>query len=239
MANEQILVVDDSKETIILVKEILSPLGYRIVTALDGVSGLELAIQLNPDLILLDMNMPRMTGLEMLAALRQTACTSPVIFMTVYGSEHIVVEAFRLGVRDYLNKSLLFEEIEQTINRALRETRLERERMELSHNLLTAEAVRMTVITLSHYLNNTLMSLKGNLALLDEALRLALPDPEMLKLVQESQQGAVSIQTVMKILQRATNVRLTSYTDTTSILDIETAVRKELSQMPEFSRSKT
>ena len=238
MPNELILIVDDNAEMLeLLKKHILAPLGYRVASAGDGKQGLEMAVQLNPDLIMLDMNMPRMTGLEMLAALRQTDCASPVIFMTVEGSEQIAVEAFRLGVRDYLSKPFTHQDAQQAIDRALREMRLERERSHLNQNLLTAEAVRVTVVTLSHYLNNALTPLKGSLVLLDEALQQDLPDPELLKLVQESRRSAASIQAVMRVLLTATDIELVPYTPTTPILDIEAAVRQELRKMPEFSKN--
>ena len=93
MAQETVLVVDDSTEMHRILKTyILEPLGYRVLTAVDGEVGLRLAVAQNPDLILLDMNMPRVSGLEMLAALRNTTCKSPVIFMTVEGSEQIDLE---------------------------------------------------------------------------------------------------------------------------------------------------
>jgi CheY-like chemotaxis protein len=237
MRCETILIIDDSLPMLEIVKQILVPLGYTILEAVDGMTGLELAVQHSPDLILLDMNMPRMTGLEMLAELRQTPCHSPVIFMTVFGSEHIAVEAFRLGVRDYLNKPFTTEEVKQAVDRALRETRLAREHEELNRNLLTAEAVRVTVITLSHYLNNYLTTLKGGLTLLEEHIQQELPDPDLLNLLKDSRRSAASIQAVMRVLLCATNVQLTSYTHTTPILDIEAALRQELSQLPEFKKA--
>src|SRR5574341_1132989 len=117
------------------------------------------------------MNMPGLNGFEVLTALRQANCVSPVIFMTVAGSERIAVEAFRLGVRDYLSKPFTEAELRQSIDRALSETRLVCERDRLTRNLVMAEAVRSTIVTLSHYLNNYLTSLNGGLQLLEENLR--------------------------------------------------------------------
>src|SRR5574341_644203 len=182
MTHETLLVIDDSCDMQdILANDILGSMGYKVITASDGRTGLQMAIEHNPDLILLDMNMPRMNGLQMLTALRQTACSSPVIFMTVYVSEGLAVEAFRLGVRDYLTKPFTADEVTQAVNQALRETRLAREREALNRSLVTAEAVRVTVVTLSHYLNNYQMALFGGLRLLEEKLQQELPDPELLQ----------------------------------------------------------
>jgi len=86
MPHETILVVDDSAEMVQFLKEyVLVPRGYRVVHASNGTSGLEAAVRHKPDLIMLDLSMPRMTGMEMLKALRQTDCLAPVIFMTMHG----------------------------------------------------------------------------------------------------------------------------------------------------------
>ncbi len=167
----------------------------------------------------------------MLAELRQTTCVSPVIFMTVFGSERIAVEAFRLGVRDYLNKPFTVDEVRLSVDRALSEKRLMREREELNKNLLTAEAVRVTVITLSHYLNNSTMVLNNVLTLLEEKLDDKYPDPNFLKLVQDGQDSVKYIQAVMQVLQQATSVKLTPYTRTTPMIDIEAALKENLSQL--------
>jgi DNA-binding response OmpR family regulator len=238
MAHETILVIDDSGDMLnILDKYFLAPSGFYVITAMDGPTGLEMALLQHPDLILLDMNLPRMSGLEILSALRQADCLTPVIFMTVYGSEQVAVEAFRLGVRDYLSKPFTREDVKQVIDRALHEVRLERERETLNRSLVTAEAVRVTTITLSHYLNNYLTTLKGGLTLLEEALEQKLPDPELFEIVGTSQRSAMSIQAVMKVLLGITNVKLSNYSLTTPMINIEAALRKELSQIQENTKS--
>ncbi|MBN2083719.1 MAG: response regulator [Anaerolineales bacterium] len=239
MAGETILIVDDSNEIRILLDEdILSPMGFRIHSAADGRAGLEAAARCRPDLILLDMNMPRMSGLEMLAALRRERFLAPAILMTAYGSENVAIEAFRLGVRDYIVKPFTPDEILQSIDRALNESRLARAQEELNRNLITAEIVRVTVVTLSHYLNNHLTTLKGGLTLLGEALIEKAPDPYLLEILHSSRKSALSIQAVMKVLLSATGVRLCSYTDsTTMMMDIESALREELGRQPEFAET--
>ncbi len=232
MANETILVVDDSYEMRnLLDKYILSSLGYKVITASNGKSGLELVANRKPDLILLDMSMPQMTGMEMLAALRQTNCDCPVIFMTSYGSENIAVEAFRLGVRDYLNKPFTSDEVKLVVEQALRESRLAREREVLNRNLLTAETVRSTVITLSHYLNNNIMAISGVLTLLSEALEQKEPDEGIAEIVQKGKESLRSMQAVMNVLTKATDVKLMPYSPTTPMIDINQALKNELENM--------
>jgi DNA-binding response OmpR family regulator len=238
MAGETILIVDDSREIRILLQEdVLPAMGFKTFAAADGREGLDAAARCRPDLILLDMNMPRLSGLEMLAALRKERFAAPAILMTAYGSEHVAIEAFRLGVRDYVVKPFTNQEILAAIDRALNESRLARAQEELNRNLMTAEAVRVTVVTLSHYLNNHLTTLKGGLTLLGESLTEKAPDPYLLDILQASHRSALSIQAVMKVLLGATGMRLCTYTDSTMMMDIESALREELRRQPEFTES--
>ncbi|MCL4297526.1 MAG: response regulator [Anaerolineae bacterium] len=233
MSNETILVVDDSAEIVRVLKEyMLTPLGYQVISAADGRSGLKLAVSRQPDLILLDMQLPFMDGLEVLKSLRQAGCQAPVIFMTMHGSESTVVEVFRLGVRDYLAKPFTVEDVQQAVDRALQESRLVREREELTRNLIASETVRQTAVTLSHYINNHLMVLSGNLALLQEALRKELPQQAALaKMVRDSQDSADLIAAVMRVLQQTTDAQPTTYLGQTRMIDIETALRKEVARI--------
>jgi len=138
-------------------------------------------------------------------------------------------------VRDYVVKPSTNDEILAAIDRALNESRLARAKEELNRNLITAEIVRVTVVTLSHYLNNHLTTLKGGLTLLGEALTDKAPDPYLLDILQASRKSALSIQAVMKVLLGATGVSLCNYTDSTMMMDIEAALREELGRQPEFS----
>jgi DNA-binding NtrC family response regulator len=137
MANEFVLVVDDSVQNVeFLTDYVLKPNGYRVLTACNGEEGFKLALNKRPDLILLDNNMPKMSGMEVLEALNEHQINIPVIMMTFHGSETLAVQSFRLGVRDYVLKPFQISEMLQSIERALTEARLRRERDELTDRLL-------------------------------------------------------------------------------------------------------
>ena len=139
MAGERVLVVDDSPENIeFIVDYVLKPNGYIPSTAHDGVEGLRKAHREHPDLILLDLNMPRLTGIEVLETLQNEGLQIPVILMTFHGSETLVVTGFRLGIKDYLLKPFQVEEMLDAIERALTEGRLRRERDVLMARLVNA-----------------------------------------------------------------------------------------------------
>jgi two-component system NtrC family sensor kinase len=139
VAGERILVIDDSQRIrAVLRQAILEPEGYTVLTAHDGQDGLERALEEHPDLILLDVYMPRMTGLEVLQRLHEAQYEWPVILMTSHGSEETAVQAFRLGVRDYLRKPFKIGEVLACVQRTLVESQLRRDRDALLKRLEAA-----------------------------------------------------------------------------------------------------
>lgn len=234
MASETILIVDDNQQFArTLIDYMLKPAGYRVIHADNGQAGIRLATDHEPDLILLDMHMPHMTGLQVLEALRQTDCRAPVLFMTGEGTEAIAVKAFRLGVRDYLVKPFDSEILQEAVDRALAEIRLVREKEKLTKDVIVSETVRQTVVTLSHYLNNYLMVLNGNLFLLSEGMPAQAKNnraAELKKIITDCQRSAEKIETVLHVLQRVTKARMTTYHGKIKMIDIEKALKKELGE---------
>lgn len=139
MAAETILVVDDSAENREFIREyVLEQNGYKTLMAKDGQEGLEMALHYRPHLILLDYNMPRMDGGQVLQALAAQNVDIPVILMTFHGSEDIAVEVFRLGVKNYIIKPFYPEEMEAAIDQALTEVRLRHEKDALTERVIQA-----------------------------------------------------------------------------------------------------
>jgi class 3 adenylate cyclase/DNA-binding response OmpR family regulator len=136
---ETVLVVDDGKDNRdFLIEYVLEPSGYKHLTAKDGEEGLRLAIQHRPDLILLDFQMPRMNGKQVLENLAAQHIEIPVILMTFHGSEEIAIDVYRMGVKDYIKKPYYPEEMLEAMERALSETRLRREKDKLTNRILQA-----------------------------------------------------------------------------------------------------
>lgn len=133
MSREKILAIDDSEAILSLLKEkVLPQAGYEPLTALNGRDGLALALTAQPDLILLDLELPDLSGLEIMRVCQSKGLKVPVIMMTGRGSEHVAVEALRLGVRDYIVKPFTAEEILDSVARALTESRLRRDKENLT-----------------------------------------------------------------------------------------------------------
>ena len=139
MAGERILVVDDGQENReFVVDYVLRPAGYQTLVARDGLEGVEMALRHRPDLILLDLQMPRMNGIQVLKTLASRKADIPIILMTFHGSEEIAVEVYRLGVRDYVKKPYSVDEMLAAVERSLTEVRLRREKEALTERLLQA-----------------------------------------------------------------------------------------------------
>ena len=138
MDAETILIVDDNKEIVTILRDVLKSQGYRVLHAYNGRQGLRMALEKRPDLILLDWNLPELSGFQVLHALRERGNQAPVVLMTIYGSESVAVQAFRLGIRDYIPKPLRMEETLGAIERALSEERLRQEKERMAAQLQEA-----------------------------------------------------------------------------------------------------
>ncbi len=135
MNKETILVVDDNRQTAHLLAQTLLPsLGYDTLVAYDGESALEIVESRQVSLMLLDLQLPNISGLEVIKRLSHNGHTLPIILATAHGSEKAAAEAFRMGVKDYLVKPLDGEVLENAIQRALTDSRIGREK-----NLYTSQ----------------------------------------------------------------------------------------------------
>jgi K+-sensing histidine kinase KdpD len=135
----RVLVIDDSRAIREFVMDALaSREGFVTQVAFDGADGLEKATADRPDLILCDMEMPRLNGFQVVDALRERQLNIPIILITSHGSEAIAVEFFRKGVKDYLIKPFTAEEMHAAIDRTLTEVRLRQEKETLTKDLLAA-----------------------------------------------------------------------------------------------------
>ena len=124
--SEHILIIDDSIAiSSLLAGEILPLGGYQVSTAESGEEGLAMLKEFRPDLVLCDLEMPGMNGLDLLRELQQTGLDIPAIMMTAFGSEATATQALRLGVKDYIVKPFTTDEILTAIERALTERRLQ------------------------------------------------------------------------------------------------------------------
>jgi DNA-binding NtrC family response regulator len=131
----QLLVVDDEPAARYGIKKALTPFKLMIQEASEGKQALEMISQLNPDLVILDINLPGMDGLAVLTETTQLNHSPLVIVITAYGSEKIAVEAMKRGAYDYIAKPFEIEDLRLTVARALEKLQLKEENLQLRTEL--------------------------------------------------------------------------------------------------------
>jgi DNA-binding NtrC family response regulator len=123
----QILIIDDEKNIRDIFSLLLEDYGYEVATAETGGAGIEKARLLEPDVVLLDMNLPDIPGLEVLARLKETQPETGIIIITAFGTIRSAVEATKLGAYAYLEKPVDNEEMLLAVSRLLEVRSLKRE----------------------------------------------------------------------------------------------------------------
>jgi two-component system alkaline phosphatase synthesis response regulator PhoP len=118
----KILVVEDEPNMVVGLRDNFEFEGYEVLTARDGVEGLELALEESPDLVVLDVMMPRMSGLEVCKQLRAQRASIPIIMLTARGQEVDKVVGLELGADDYVTKPFSIRELLARVKAVLRRT---------------------------------------------------------------------------------------------------------------------
>ena len=142
MANEKILVVDDDTNTCELLRLYLTKEGYQVTTANDGEEGLEKFNQLKPDMVLLDVMMPRMDGLEVCRRIRKLGNT-PVMMLTAKGETFDKVLGLELGADDYMVKPFDTKEVVARIKAVLRRCTVTTSQTESSEGVIEFDNLRL------------------------------------------------------------------------------------------------
>ena len=116
---KKILIIDDETDFIEMIQMRLEANNYAVISANDGLAGIEKAESENPDLILLDVMMPRLDGFETLRRLRRVAATrqTPVVMLTARGESSAIFKAQSRGVTDYLIKPCDTQELLATVSK--------------------------------------------------------------------------------------------------------------------------
>jgi two-component system response regulator AtoC len=117
--NAHILIVDDDEVSCQLIAETLEKEGYEVDQAHSGVEALSLLRDDFPSLLIIDVRMPGMTGLEVTRTARERFPSLPIIVMTAFGSMETAVEAIHEGAFDFISKPMNLEELRKTVARAL------------------------------------------------------------------------------------------------------------------------
>jgi DNA-binding response OmpR family regulator len=118
----KILIVEDEPDMVLGLKDNFEFEGYEVVTASDGAAGLERARNDKPDLVILDIMMPKLSGLEVCKTLRSEGFEAPIIMLTARGQEIDKVVGLELGADDYVTKPFSIRELLARVRAILRRT---------------------------------------------------------------------------------------------------------------------
>jgi two-component system alkaline phosphatase synthesis response regulator PhoP len=159
MAGKRVLVVDDDVKTVELVKLYLNRDGYRVFTAYDGVEALRLARESHPDLIVLDLMLPRIDGLQVCRTLRSESGV-PIIMLTAKTTDQDKLTGLDLGADDYVTKPFSPRELAARVRAVLRRLPGERGPERITHGELTVDFLKHEASLSGRPLNLTTVEFK-------------------------------------------------------------------------------
>ncbi len=138
--NERLLIVEDEETLCDSLKRVLSKEGYTVDTAGSAESAIEMLDAAVYDLIITDIILPGITGIELLKKIKERLPEQIVIITTAYASLETAVEALRTGAYDYVVKPVMHEEIKQIVKNALTQMALQAENTRLRKEIETLKA---------------------------------------------------------------------------------------------------
>ncbi len=216
--NEKILLVEDEEYLLKSLEVFLrNETKYEIFSASNGKEAIEIINSKEIDLILTDLKMPEIGGIELMEYVKNKSADIPVIAMTAFASLNSAIEALRLGVYDYLIKPYEFDMVLIVINRAIERIRLTKKASEVEKLNVIAEAA----VALNHEINNPLTGIMGNLELMLDNF----PDDkeEIKKTMETVLENSHKIADVVRKFQAIKKYVMTEYASKQPMLDLNKA----------------
>lgn len=145
LAQHTVVIIDDEKDLCELLSHLMKKEGCAVYTAEDGRSGIGLVKRYKPDVVLLDIRLPDLDGIEVMQRCKQDFPHLPVVLMTAYAEVKGAIEAMKRGAHDYLTKPLEHQEVLRVMTRAITEGNLKRELATISSQLTDDLSLRKTM----------------------------------------------------------------------------------------------
>lgn len=213
---QTVLIVDDEKISLDIVEDILVDEGYQAITCCSGEECYTIAVEIKPDLVLLDINMPGIDGIETCRKLKKDAVTSeiPVIFMTASTEETVIEKAFESGCTDYISKPFRRVELLTRLrsalnNKLLREKLLEDEKF---------KGIIELAGSICHELNQPLHVIMGYA---DMMVMGTGKDSEIFRQAKIISEQAERMGNITEQLMNLTKTKTKKYIGNTNILDLK------------------
>jgi len=217
---KKILVVDDLPENVFMLQDRLEHEGYEVLTAYDGKTGLQNAREFLPDLILLDVMMPEMSGIEVCKILVGEPETSyiPIILVTAKAGAEDIKEGLEAGAYDYIKKPFNRIELLARVHSALKLSEAHKKLIESEKSNTYAA----TVVTTNHKIKQplTLMSL-SSAAIKRELKKDVVPREAILRRIAYIDTAIKEITDVLNQLNTVKNITFSDYTKDIKMVDVE------------------
>ena len=230
----RILVADDLPFNVEFLEGELKALGYEVVTAADGKEALRQVTRTDPDLMLLDLSMPEMGGLEVLSILRKDPLYRglPVILLTARKEFDERVKGLDAGADDYITKPFHAGEVAARIRALLRIQDLQRQVLDREKRLSQIEGIGQTLVTLAHHINNATQAISGMAQLCQNAPDDLRQHHQMADIAfKQSAKISAVIQSLQQMVDRM-DVRTADYAgDPDRMLDIEDELQQRLKEL--------
>ncbi len=207
--NQLILIVDDIPENLKVLGLVLKKSNYPFSIALNGKEALEKVSLLNPDLILLDINMPVMNGFEVCKKLKSSSKTShiPIIFLTAKVDTEDIVKGFEIGAADYITKPFNPRELLARIK-----THLSLKKANDDIKMFEREnTINAMAITANHEINQPLTVLQGNIELFTRSFGGKQLTDKQNKYIYKMQNSIDNISDILKKFQNFKSSKIEEY----------------------------
>jgi two-component system alkaline phosphatase synthesis response regulator PhoP len=148
---KKVLVVDDEQSILTLLQYNLHQAGYEVITAMDGEEGRDLTLSEKPDLVVLDLMLPKMDGVEVCKQLRQQRNFTPILMLTAKDDEFDKVLGLELGADDYMTKPFSPREVVARVKAILRRSQIQTEASQQSQDDLEKMVISSLTIFPEQY----------------------------------------------------------------------------------------
>jgi signal transduction histidine kinase len=169
-----ILIVDDEKDIADLLSTIVEKQGHKAIACMSGETALERLKKGGVDLLITDMKMPRMSGLELIRLTRQADKDVEIILITGYGTMDMFLEVIREGVSDFILKPIDMDQLIHSVNRVLEKRDMSENLIARTQQLLRAEKMATVGVLstgIAHEINNPTTFIRTNLQLMSEYIK--------------------------------------------------------------------
>jgi len=237
----RIFIIDDAKANILLISHVLKSVGYEVFSATSGMEALQRIDEIKPDLVLLDIVMPGMSGYKVIEELKKSKHKNiPIIFLSALTDSENKIDAFKAGAVDYINKPFNKGEVLERIKTHLKIRRFEIERKE-HINILKNREIELRQLNknkdaliriVSHDIKNPLTGIMGLISILlnDDSITYE-ERKEILNVMQNSSEKLLDL--VKKILDDEAN-----HTNSSKLVLSETNLGELVQKVIELNKAK-